>query len=245
MNRWRSASSSVLNFDLAIFILRTKLVALISYCLLFYPFTKKFEQKISNSCLDSWKFIVDMWQHREWTDIFVQYCLAILWNVRFFVWYNDYKHLQRTLTKINFETHFYPCIRILSLFLVITRYIFKEYIQWSPFHDLEINLIQLNMRQMKVKSVKIEVKNSLVWVQIELVRERQIAILKILTMKVKNNYNVDEATDFIFDGNQSDLSGLSSDEEENDEIQDVVRNNVLVTNQLMLQNLAMIFFLLL
>ena len=45
-------------------------------------------------------------------------------------------------------------------------------------------------------------------------------------MKVKKNYNVDDAIDFIFDGNQSDLSGLSSDEEEIDEIEDAVRNNV-------------------
>ena len=43
-------------------------------------------------------------------------------------------------------------------------------------------------------------------------------------MKVKKNYNVDDAIDFIFDGNQSDLSGLSSDEEGNDEIEDAVRN---------------------
>ena len=43
-------------------------------------------------------------------------------------------------------------------------------------------------------------------------------------MKVKKNYNVDVAIDFIFDGNQSDLSGLSSDEEGNDEIEDAVRN---------------------
>ena len=45
-------------------------------------------------------------------------------------------------------------------------------------------------------------------------------------MKVKKNYNVDDAIEFIFDGNQSDLSSLSSDEEQNDEIEDAVRNNV-------------------
>ena len=42
-------------------------------------------------------------------------------------------------------------------------------------------------------------------------------------MKVKKNYNVDDAIDFMFDGNQSDLSGLNSDKEENDEIEDAVR----------------------
>ena len=45
-------------------------------------------------------------------------------------------------------------------------------------------------------------------------------------MKVKKNYNVDDAIDLIFDGNQSDLSSLSSDEKEIDEIEDTVRNNV-------------------
>ena len=40
------------------------------------------------------------------------------------------------------------------------------------------------------------------------------------------NYNVDDAIDLIFDGNQSDLSGLSSDEKEIDEIEGAVRNNV-------------------
>ena len=49
-------------------------------------------------------------------------------------------------------------------FLVIIRLDIKEYTQWNPFFSLEINLIQLNMRQMKVKSGKIEVKYSLVWV---------------------------------------------------------------------------------
>ena len=48
----------------------------------------------------------------------------------------------------------------------------------------------------------------------------------MLTTKVKKNYNVDDTIDFIFDGNQSDFSGLSSDEEENDEIKDEPRNNV-------------------
>ena len=45
-------------------------------------------------------------------------------------------------------------------------------------------------------------------------------------MKVKKNYNVDDVIDFIFQGNQSDLSCLSSDVEENDEIEDAIRSNV-------------------
>ena len=45
-------------------------------------------------------------------------------------------------------------------------------------------------------------------------------------MKVKNNYNADDAIDLIFDGNQSDLSDLSLNEEEIDEIKDAVWNNV-------------------
>ena len=45
-------------------------------------------------------------------------------------------------------------------------------------------------------------------------------------MKLKKNYNVDDEIDFIFGGNQWDLSGPSSDEEENDEIEDAVRNTV-------------------
>ena len=46
-------------------------------------------------------------------------------------------------------------------------------------------------------------------------------------MKVKKNYNVnDDAIDFIFHENQSDLSSLTSDEEENDEMEDAVQNNV-------------------
>ena len=36
---------------------------------------------------------------------------------------------------------------------------------------------------------------------------------------MKKNYNFDDAIDFIFDGNQSDLPGLSSDEKESDEIE--------------------------
>ena len=45
-------------------------------------------------------------------------------------------------------------------------------------------------------------------------------------MKVKKDYNVDDAIDLIFDGNQSDLSGPTSDEEEIDEIKDAVPKNV-------------------
>ena len=100
---------------------------------------------------------------------------------------------------------------------------FKEYIQWSPLRDFEINLIQLNMQQMKVKSGKREVKNSLVWVQFEFSKRKTNSNLEVLTMKVKKNYNVDDAIDFMFDGNQSDLSGLNSDKGENDEIEDAVR----------------------
>ena len=44
-------------------------------------------------------------------------------------------------------------------------------------------------------------------------------------MKVKKNCNVDEAIDFLFDGNESDLSGLSLGEEENNAVEDAVRNN--------------------
>ena len=79
---------------------------------------------------------------------------------------------------------------------------------------------------MKVKSGKIEVKNSLVWVQFEFSKSKINCNLEVLTIKVKKNYNGDDAIDFIFDENQSDLSGLSSDEEENNKIEDTVRNNV-------------------
>ena len=43
---------------------------------------------------------------------------------------------------------------------------------------------------------------------------------------MKKNCNVDDAIDFIFGGNQSDLSGLSSDEEKDDKIEDAVQNKV-------------------
>ena len=43
-------------------------------------------------------------------------------------------------------------------------------------------------------------------------------------MEVKKDYNFDDAIGFIFNGNQSDLSGL--DEEENNEIEDTVQNNI-------------------
>ena len=45
-------------------------------------------------------------------------------------------------------------------------------------------------------------------------------------MEVKKDYNFDDAIDFIFNGNQSDLSGLSLDEEENNEIEDTVQNSI-------------------
>ena len=48
----------------------------------------------------------------------------------------------------------------------------------------------------------------------------------IVTMKVKKNYNADDAIDSILDGNQSVPPGRSSDEEKNDEIEDAVQNNV-------------------
>ena len=82
------------------------------------------------------------------------------------------------------------------------------------------------MRQIKVKSSKIEVKNSLVSVQFEFSYRKTKCNLEVVTMKVKKSYNVDDATDLIFDRNQSDLSGLSSAEEEIDEIEDAVRSNV-------------------
>ena len=79
---------------------------------------------------------------------------------------------------------------------------------------------------MKVKSGKIKIKNSLAWVQFEFSKRKTYCNLEVLTMAVKKNYNVDHSIDSTFDGNQSDFSGLSSDEEENDEIEDAVRNNV-------------------
>ena len=66
--------------------------------------------------------------------------------------------------KIVLWTTFLTMYQTFICFLVIIRLYIKEYTQWNPFFSLEINLIQLNMRQMKVKSGKIEVKNSLVWV---------------------------------------------------------------------------------
>ena len=79
---------------------------------------------------------------------------------------------------------------------------------------------------MKVKSGKIEVKNSLLWVQSEFSKRKTNCNLEVLMKKVKKNYNVHDAIDFIFDRNQSDFSGLSSDEKENDETEDPVRSNV-------------------
>ena len=57
------------------------------------------------------------------------------------------------------------------------------------------------MWQVKVKSGKIQVKNSLVWVQFEFSKRKTNSNLDVLTMKVKNNYHDDDAMDFIFDGN--------------------------------------------
>ena len=72
----------------------------------------------------------------------------------------------------------------------------------------------MNMRQMKVKCCKIEVKI----VQFEFSKGKTDYNLEVLTMKVKKKYNVDDGIDFIFDGNQSDLSGLWPDKEENNKI---------------------------
>ena len=102
----------------------------------------------------------------------------------------------------------------IPVFYSLSVYIFKEYMQWSLFHDLEINFIQLNM---KVKSGRTEVKNSLVWAQFKFSKRKINCNLEVLTMKVKRDDNV---------GNQLDLSGFSSDKEENDEIEDAVWNTV-------------------
>ena len=71
----------------------------------------------------------------------------------------------------------------------------------------------MNMRQMKVKC-KMEVKI----VQFEFNKRKTDYNLEVLTMKVKKKYSVDDGIHFIFDGNQSDLSGLWPDNEENDKI---------------------------
>ena len=47
----------------------------------------------------------------------------------------------------------------------------------------------------------------------------------MLTIKVKKNYNIDDAIDFIFHGNQSDLSGHGLDEQKKHEIENAVQNN--------------------
>ena len=60
-------------------------------------------------------------------------------------------------------------------------------------------------------------------IQFEFSKRKTNCNLEVLTMKMKKNYNVDDAIDFIFGGNQSDLSGLSSDEEEDE---DAVQNKV-------------------
>ena len=82
------------------------------------------------------------------------------------------------------------------------------------------------MWQIKVKSGKIKVENSSVSVQSEFSQKNMKCNLEVLTMKVKENYNVDDAIDLIFDGNQSDLSVHSQNEEEIDEIEDAVQNNI-------------------
>ena len=120
-----------------------------------------------------------------------------------------------------------------------------EYMQWIPFRGLEINPIRLNMWQMKMKSGKLEGKNSLVWFQFEFSNRNTNCNLEVLTMKVKTNYNVDDAIAFIFDGNQWDLWVHSSDEEENDEIEDTVQSIVSDDELTDVQNLTMTLLLLL
>ena len=61
--------------------------------------------------------------------------------------------------------------------------------------------------------------------------------------KVKKNYNVDDAIDFIFDRNQSDLSGLSSDEKETMRLKIQYEATFPMVNQLLLQSLTMAFLL--
>ena len=67
----------------------------------------------------------------------------------------------------------------------------------------------------------------------------------MLTMKVKTNYNVDDAIAFILDGNQWDLWVHSSDEEENDDIEDIVQSIVSDDELTDVQNLTMTLLLLL
>ena len=64
-------------------------------------------------------------------------------------------------------------------------------------------------------------------------------------MKVKTNYNVDDAIAFILDGNQWDLWVHSSDEEENDDIEDIVQSIVSDDELTDVQNLTMTLLLLL
>ena len=45
-------------------------------------------------------------------------------------------------------------------------------------------------------------------------------------MKMKKNYNVDDAIDIMFNENHSVLSSLISDKRKNDVIKDAVRNNI-------------------
>ena len=101
MNRWCGASS-ILNFNLAIFPFRRTLVVLILHYLLFHSLQRNLREKYPNLFLIQWKFNAAVWQHWEWGNIFVQYWLLILWNMRFFIWYNDYihsKHLQNCTLK--------------------------------------------------------------------------------------------------------------------------------------------------
>ena len=98
---------------------------------------------------------------------------------------------------------------------------------------------------MKMKSGKLEGKNSLVWFQFEFSNRNTNCNLEVLTMKVKTNYNVDDAIAFILDGNQWDLWVHSSDEEENDENEDTVQSIVSDDELTDVQNLTMTLLLLL
>ena len=64
-------------------------------------------------------------------------------------------------------------------------------------------------------------------------------------MKVNENYNANDTIYFTLAGNRLDLSGISSDEEANNEIEDAeYKITFPLTNQLMLQNLIITFRLL-
>ena len=143
MTGWISASSSVLNFDLAIFLLGTKLVVLILYCLLFHVLQRNLSKKYPTLVSTYWKLIIALWQHRKWTYIFVQYWLAILWNVTFFLWYNDYiqsVHLQNcTLNRLFTPvSDFYPCFLVIIRLYIQGIHVMKPISwPWNKSHSAE------------------------------------------------------------------------------------------------------------